>query len=94
MAIKGLDNLMKKMKELEKAAAALDGDIASVSFDPNDPQSIEIAIQKMNAAIDERVGEYSRNDMVKGIVDGLKEQSRQAILDRAAAGRVEGEPDS
>ncbi len=88
MAIKGLGELQRKTKELAKAAEALDGEIATVGFDPNDPQSIELAIQKMEAAVDERVGEFSRNDWVQKIADEVKERYRQAILDRAAQGRT------
>lgn len=87
--IKGLNELSRKMKELGKAIAALDGEIGSVNFDPNDPQSIEVAIQKMEQAIDERVGDYSRNDMIEGIVNEVKERYRQAILERASEARNE-----
>lgn len=87
MKISGLDDLAKRMKELEKAISALDGEIGSVSFDPHDPQSIDIAIQKMEAAIDERVGHHRNNDMVDGIINTAKEHYRQAILERAAAAR-------
>ncbi|WP_373928669.1 hypothetical protein QTN93_00475 [Sphingomonas aerolata] len=90
MAMKGLDDLQRKMKELSKAISALDGDITSVGFDPSDPQSIELAIQKMEAAIDDRVGNYSGNEMVQGIVVDLKEKYRQEIIDRAAKGRAAG----
>lgn len=89
--IKGLNELSRKMKELEKAIAALDGEIGSVNFDPNDPQSIEVAIQKMEQAVDERVGDYSRNDMIEGIVSEIKERYRQAILERASEARNEQE---
>lgn len=89
--MKGLDELSRKIKELEKAIAALDGEIGSVNFDPNDPQSIEVAIQKMEQAVDERVGDYSRNDMVEGIVSEVKERYRQAILKRASEARNEQE---
>lgn len=94
MVIKGLNELSRKMRELEKAISALDGDIGSVNFDPNDPQSIDLAIQTMEAAIDERVGDYIRNDMVQGIVSEMKERYRQAILERAAAARGEQEGDA
>ena len=87
--IKGLDELSRRIKELEKAISALDGDIGSVSFDPHDPQSIELAIQKMEAAIDERVGDHRNNDMISGIVTEMKERYREAILERAAAARSE-----
>lgn len=94
MQIKGLDELMRKMKELELATAALDGDITSVGFDPHDPQSIELAIQSMEAAIDGRVSDYSKNDMVQNLIGEVKERYRQAILDRAAAARLKGDADS
>ncbi|MDR7102850.1 hypothetical protein [Croceicoccus sp. BE223] len=89
--VKGLDELSRKMKELEKAIAALDGEIGTVNFDPNDPQSIEVAIQKMEQTVDERVGDYSRNDMIEGIVSEVKERYRQAILERASEARNEQE---
>lgn len=89
MAIKGLDALAREMAQLQKAAVALDGDIAKVSFDPYDPQSIDLAIQRMEAAIDERVGEYHNNAMVRDLAAGLKEAARNGILERAAAARLD-----
>lgn len=94
MPFKGLDDLSRQIEELRKMAEALDGDIAKVSFDPQDPQSIELAIQKMEVAVDEKVGNYRNNEMVEGIVADIKEQYRQAILDQAAEARTEGEADS
>lgn len=87
--IKGLDELTRKMKELEKAVSDLDGEIGTVSFDPHDPQSIELAIQRMETAIDERVGSYRDNDMVENIISQTKERYREAILERAAEARNE-----
>ncbi|MEG8030647.1 hypothetical protein QP179_03140 [Sphingomonas aurantiaca] len=88
--ITGLDGLTKKMSELEKAMAELDGDIASLNFDPHDPASIEQAIHQLNAAVDERVAAYAHNDLVAEIAEGVKEQGRETILERAAAARLEG----
>lgn len=89
MKISGLDALARKMKELEKAIAELDGDICQVSFNPDDPESIERAIHTMYSAIDDKVSSYSHNDMVAGIADELKEKYREAILERASAARLE-----
>lgn len=93
MKISGLDALARKMKELEKAVAELDGDIASVNFDPHDPESIQLAIEQLNAAVDEKIASYSHNEMVVEIADELKENGRKAILERAAAARMEGDAD-
>lgn len=91
MDITGLDALVRDMKELEKAVAELDGDIARVSFDPHDPQSIEQAIQQLYAAIDDKVASYAHNEVVVSIAKHLKETGRNNILERAAAARLEGE---
>jgi hypothetical protein len=90
MTTKGLNALIYKMEQLQKAVAALDGDLAKVRFDPHDPGSIERAIQQMETAIDERIGEYHNNEMVQRLADELKERGRSAILERAAAARLEG----
>lgn len=90
MKISGLDAFTRKMNELEKAVADLDGEIAEVTFDPNDPASIQLAIHKYNTAVDEKVARYAHNELVFAIADEIKESGRNAILDRAATNRLEG----
>ena len=89
MKIKGLGEITRSMKQLEKALAELDGDLASVSFDPDDPDSIEQAIQSLYSTIDEKVSSYSRNEIITGIAEELKENGRNAILERATKARLE-----
>ncbi len=92
--LKGFDALTRKLKEAEKVAAELDGDLASLSFDPADPASIENAVQELYSAIDVRTAGYEQNDLVQKIADGLKESGRDAILEKAAAARLgDGEPE-
>lgn len=86
----GLDDLARKLKELGEATSALDGDITQLNFDPDDPASIEAAIQQMEAAIDERVSNYTHNDLVTGVAGQLKKKYRVAILERATTARLEG----
>ena len=90
MKITGLDALSRTLRELESAASSLDGEIAQVSFDPNDPQSIERAIQEVNSAIDEKIRGYGDNKTVANLVEALKESYRNGILDRAASARLGG----
>ena len=59
MRIEGLDGLVKSLDGLQHALESLDGDIANVSFDPYDPESIERAIQKLFSAVDEKVARYA-----------------------------------
>jgi hypothetical protein len=61
----------------------MDGEIATVSFDPSHPESIQAAIDAMEAAIDSKVAPYRGNALVEGIVPELKEKYRAAILERA-----------
>ncbi len=91
MKITGLDSLQRQFKELERALRDLDGDIANVRFDPDDPGSIERAIQQLNDAVDEKVRPYGRNEMVQSIAEELKENGRSQILERAAAARLAGD---
>ncbi|PPA97522.1 hypothetical protein [Pseudomonas aeruginosa] len=55
--ITGLDKLQKNLKDAQRALSELDGELGVVNFDPNDPASIEGAIQSVNRMIDERLGE-------------------------------------
>ena len=93
MNMTGLDSLTKTLNELEKALSDLDGEIAHLNFDAHDPQSIENAIQKFNAAVDGKIAGYSQNDMIAQVVEELKESGRTTILERAAAARLEGGDD-
>jgi hypothetical protein len=88
--ISGLDQLSKQLEEAQKALGALDGNIGQVSFDPHDPASIDHAIREVEAMVDERAGQYTSNPFVGPLVEELKEKYREAIVEKAAAVRLEG----
>jgi len=87
--ISGFDKLARQMDHLARFGEEVDGQITSVSFDPTDPASIEIAISKMEAAIDEKALPYEGNSMVANLVEQMKEDFRAQILERATAARLE-----
>lgn len=91
--ITGLDNLQKNLKEAERALGELDGRLGVVNFDPNDPASIEAAIQSVNRMVDERLGEYSTNPILRPLGDKMKEKYRQSILQKAAEFRLKSNED-
>jgi hypothetical protein len=93
MRIDGLDAFAKKIKRLEKVISELDGDLCEVTFDPEDPQSIDLAIKKMEADIERRVGSDIADDHISSIVDSIKEEFRAAIIERAAEHRAKGSLD-
>lgn len=88
--IKGLNELSQSLEAAQEALGNLDGDLASVSFDPAEPASIEAAIQEVERVIDGRVRGHADNPFVAPLVEAAKESFRQAILDKAAAARSAG----
>ena len=73
---------------MAKFADEINGELASVSYDPDNPESIETAIQQVNDAIDEKTRSYERNDWIQNLAAQLKEQFRNSILEKAAAARM------
>lgn len=86
--ITGIDKLQKQLKEVTDATEALNGSY-DVRFDAHDPTSIENAIQEANSMVDERASRYAGNPMVSPIVESMKENLRQQILDSAEEQRQE-----
>lgn len=86
----GFDQLSKQLKEARKALDEIDGKIGCVSFDPDDPASLEAAINQINTLIDQKVGRYADNPIVTPLIEGMKDQYRAGILEKAAAARLEG----
>jgi hypothetical protein len=72
-----------------KALNEINGDLGSVSFDAHDPESISLAIRKMENMVDEKVAGFERNDIVNNLTQQLKDKFRQNILESAAAKRLE-----
>jgi hypothetical protein len=91
--ITGLDELQKQLKEAERALSELDGELAVVNFDSNDASSIEAAIQSVYRVVDERAGEYASNPIVGPLIEQVKEQYRESILQKAAEIRLKSDDD-
>ncbi|HWV32424.1 MAG TPA: hypothetical protein VN038_22335, partial [Dyadobacter sp.] len=87
----GLDKLSRELSEAQKALGSLDGNLATVKFNPHDSASIEEAIQTMEAAITDRIRPYSNNVLVRKLVGPMKAKYRQAILDKAEELRLQSE---
>jgi hypothetical protein len=86
--ISGLDTLSRQLADAQRALEALDGELGTVNFDPNDPASIEMAIQNVESIIDEKVAPFADNPVIAPVIEGMKEQYREAIIDRAAEARL------
>ncbi|MBX9448134.1 MULTISPECIES: hypothetical protein [Dickeya] len=86
--ITGIDKLQKQLKEVKEATEALSGSY-DVRFDANDPASIENAIQEAYTMVDERVSGLATNPMVSPLIENMKENLRQQILNNAEQRRQE-----
>lgn len=93
MKISGLDTLVRQLEDAERAISELDGELGTVNFDPEDPSSIEAAIQQAHEMIDSRIGQWSSNPLVSQITDEMKEKFRDTIIERAASSRLKGAPE-
>lgn len=89
--ITGIDKLSRDLEDAQRAMSEMDGELGSVSFDPHDPASIDVAIQDAERLFDDRVSSYTSNPIVGQLLQGMKEQYRQEILDKAASARLSGE---
>jgi hypothetical protein len=88
--IEGLEKLTRQLSEAEKAIASIDGDLGSVNFNPNDPESIERAIIEVENLVDSKLHDYADNPLVTQLAEQMKEQLRETIIGKAAEARIEG----
>ena len=87
--IEGLDKLQRDLQRAQDALAELDGDLGSVSFNPEDPASIDQAISAMERMIDDRVAGYEDSEIIGSLAEEMKEQYRAMILEKAAEARLQ-----
>jgi len=85
--ITGLDKLQRDLDEAQRTITSLNGTIATLEFDPNNPASVEEAVRQMENAVDRRVSSYGHNALVSRVARGAKEQFRRQILERANSER-------
>jgi hypothetical protein len=85
--ISGLDKLQQELKEAQAAFAALDGQIATFKFDPDNRESIECALRQMETAIDQKIEPYRTNPLVATMTEKLKQTYSDAIWQKATIAR-------
>jgi len=90
LKVLGLDKLQKQLQDAERAFRSLDGTIATLRFDPNEPASVQVAIKQMENAIDTRAGPYRGNEIVDKLASQMKAHYREQIEERARHARSVG----
>ena len=74
-----LDTMQKELEEIERAAQALDGEIAAISFDPDEPESVARAVRAMEQTVDAKAAPYSHNAMVTAFLPEAKKSFKKCI---------------
>ena len=85
--ITGLDKLQRELQDAQRAFQSLDGTIATLNFDPDDPASIQRAIRQMESAIDGKTVPYRNNAMVMQVAGDMKDAYRKAIHEKVREAR-------
>ncbi|MEY2160315.1 MULTISPECIES: hypothetical protein [unclassified Rhodanobacter] len=85
--IEGLEKLTRQLSEAEKAIASIDGDLGSVNFNPNDPESIERAIIEVENLVDSKLHDYADNPLVTQLAEQMKEQLSRLLRNSPGSSR-------
>lgn len=86
--IKGFDVIQRELHEAQEAMEKMGSELGVVNFDPEDPISIELAVQDVNRLIDDRLGGCAQNPFIAPLIDSMKEKYREMILEKAASLRL------
>ena len=93
-SITGLDSLQKTLSEAQTALEAVNGELGTLTFNPEDPASIEAAIAESERLVDERLGAFAGNTIVGPMIQQMKDAFRTAVIEKAAEARLkEGNAD-
>ncbi len=87
-SITGLDSLQKTLSEAQITLEAVNGELGTLTFNPEDPESIEAAIAESERLVDERLGTYSGNMIVEPLIQQMKDAFRTAVIEKAAEARL------
>lgn len=88
--LKGLGDLQKTLSEAQRALEAVNGELGTLSFNPDDPGSVEAAIAESERLVDERLGKYANNSIVGPLMVQMKQSFRAAVIEKAAEARLKG----
>ena len=89
--LKGLDNLQRTLSEAQRALEAVNGELGTLSFNPEDPGSVEAAIAESERLVDDRLGKYAGNSIVGPLMVQMKQSFRAAVIEKAAEARLKGD---
>ncbi len=82
----GMGHLETYLKELQEASAALHLNFALPGFDLGSEPSLQDAIARMEASVDERIAPWKHNPTVLGMAEEAKKRFREEMKTRSQLG--------
>jgi hypothetical protein len=79
------DDLARTLAEGSEGLEALQDEVIEAGFDPDDPTSIQAAIQHVDDTIDAKVARFEGNALVREAADQIKAECRANILAQVEA---------
>jgi hypothetical protein len=74
------DELTRTLAEAGEGLKALQDEVIEAGFDPDDPASVQTAIQHVENTIDAKVARFRGNALVREAADQIKAECRANIL--------------
>ena len=81
--MQGFDDLQRQLKDAGEAFTALDGELTTIRFDPDDQASVEAVIADVARAIDVKISPFAGNPFVEDVAAQMKAKYQEQILERA-----------
>jgi hypothetical protein len=78
------DEMTRILEEAGEGLKALEEEVITTQFDPDDPVSVQAAIDHVEHAIDAKIAPYRGNRLVEEAVDQIKAECRTNILQQVA----------
>jgi hypothetical protein len=78
------DEMTRILEEASEGLKALEEEVITTQFDPDDPASVQAAIDHVENAIDMKIAPYRGNRLVEEAADQIKEECRTNILQQVA----------
>ena len=83
MEASAMKEVQREFKEAGEAIDALEGEIATIRVDPNDPRSLERALQEMKQAVDQKIVRYRENRLVRTIAEKARMVFEEQLREKA-----------
>jgi len=78
------DEMTRILEEAAEGLKALEDEVITAGFDPDDPASVDAAIRHIDDTIDAKVAKFRGNRLVEEAADAIKAECRANIFLHAA----------